>query len=250
MTVPAVAVASGGGWGQELRESLETTGWAVVRAHLADWHPEPAAGPVPECLPGSGPTGHRGLSGRAARRSFAARTLLRRAVAVVTGTDEDVLEVARTPSGRPYLRGAERMSVSLSHTGDLLVVGISRVGPIGVDAELDSRTVHADALAREFCTAHERTALARLPDEERRTALIRLWTLKEAYSKAMGLGLRLPFGEFGFAPVAARDGVPPTLRHADGTPAAAAGWWFGTHALPHHAVLAVAVRHAAEEHTG
>ncbi|MQY36683.1 hypothetical protein SRB17_46850 [Streptomyces sp. RB17] len=247
--MPAVAVTRGTGWAG-LRESLETTGWAVVWGHLADWQPDPAAGPVPERTPRTEAPGHRGLSERAAGRSSAARTLLRRAVAVATGMDQDVLEVARTPSGRPYLRGVERLSVSLGHTGDLLVAGISRVGPVGVDVELGTRTVRTDALARECCTAHERTALARLPDEERRAALVRLWTLKEAYSKAMGLGLRLPFRDFGFAPVAARESRPPTLRHADGTPATAEGWWFGTLALPRHAVLAVAVSRTAEKRTG
>lgn len=235
--VPAVPVTSGtGGTGWEpLLESLDSAGWAVVWAQLADWQP------VAERPPGPGAP-HRGPSRRAARHlSAASRALLRCAAAMALGTDPELMEVARTPTGRPYLRGEERMSVSIGHTGDLLVVGLSRLGPIGVDVELGTRRVHGSGLEREICTAHERAGLARLPDAERNAALVRLWTLKEAYSKAMGLGLRLPFGDFGFAPVTAGHGQPPTLRHADGTPATADGWWFGTRSLPHPATVAVAV---------
>jgi 4'-phosphopantetheinyl transferase len=229
--VRAVAVTPDSGWGG-LSACLGSAGWAVVRARSADWAPGAAGGSGPE---------------RLARRSAASRRLVTWAAAVAVGVDRQSLQVARTPAGRPYVRGAEQLSVSVSHTGDLLVAGVSRMGPIGVDVELGTRAVHAGALAAEFCTEQERTDLSRLPDRERHAALIRLWTLKEAYSKAMGLGLRLPFWEFGFAPVTARAGRPTTLRHPDGTPATAEGWWFGTGALPQHAVLAVALSRAAAE---
>ena len=59
------------------------------------------------------------------------------------------------------------------------------------------RTLAHDGLARKFLTARERAAIATLDDDGRRRAFLRLWTCKEAMSKATGEGLSAPFDTIG-----------------------------------------------------
>ena len=58
-------------------------------------------------------------------------------------------------------------------------------------------TLAHDGLARKFLTARERAAIAALDDDARRRAFLRLWTCKEAMSKATGEGLSAPFDTIG-----------------------------------------------------
>ncbi|MFJ8469284.1 4'-phosphopantetheinyl transferase family protein [Streptomyces swartbergensis] len=131
-------------------------------------------------------------------RSGAVRRLGAHAVAAVLGCGPQEVEVGRAPGGRPYPRGIPGLELSLCHTGALLVVGLSGRGRIGVDAEPLDRRVYGSPVMRETTLACEREFLAGLPAGEREAAAVRLWTLKEAYVKAIGVGLRLPFTAFGF----------------------------------------------------
>lgn len=64
---------------------------------------------------------------------------------------------------------------------------------IGVDLERAARNVNDAGLARRVCTPREREALAALDETARRLAFLRLWTCKEAMSKATGDALAAPF---------------------------------------------------------
>lgn len=220
-------------------EDLDACGVAVVHARLAGWRP-------PD--PRAGGTELRGLLGREWHRYLAiadpeirgrfaaSRLLLKHAAGAVLGGDPKELELGYGPTGRPYLRGCDQIDISLSHTEDLLLVGLTSRGLIGVDAERASRPMYRSGLGRRVCTQAELASLTGLPEEERDAALVRLWTLKEAYSKAIGQGMRFRFTEFGFtasgftASGVAPNGRPVRLEHPDGTVCTADEWSFRTFA--------------------
>jgi 4'-phosphopantetheinyl transferase len=185
-------------WG-EMAETLAAAGFALVYARVSDWiDGELDPGRAGRLL---GPEAARYLEigdARSRARFAASRAVLRRAASTVAGGDPEQFEIARQPNGRPYLRGCDQFDVSISHTGAIVVAGVSRLGSIGVDVESASRRVLGPELAERACTDEERARLAALPPAERDRAMIQLWTLKEAYSKALGVGLRLPFRTFGF----------------------------------------------------
>ncbi|HEU4421191.1 MAG TPA: 4'-phosphopantetheinyl transferase superfamily protein [Pilimelia sp.] len=91
------------------------------------------------------------------------------------------------PHGKPTLVGADQPRLSLSHSGGLAVVALTRAVEVGVDVEritLAGRRIPVTALA-----AAERAALDTVPGPARLRGFIRYWTRKEAVLKATGDGL-------------------------------------------------------------
>ena len=239
--VEVAADAAAPGWAAMVA-GLRAHGTAVVYGGLAGWSPEPAGGAALRTLLGRDWLRYAQLSHSTVRNRFAAsRRLLKSAAAVALDTVPGELELSYGPTGRPSVRGRHGLDVSLSHAGNLLLVGLTTRGLIGVDAEPADRALYGRRLERRVCTPGERRDLGLLPDAERNAGLVRLWTLKEAYSKAVGEGLGLRFSELGFE--VAGDSV--RLHRPDGGPGADGAWSFGTYAV--HAAgtayrLGVAVR--------
>jgi 4'-phosphopantetheinyl transferase len=99
------------------------------------------------------------------------------------------------PGGKPSLVGATRMprlSFNLSHTHGLVACAVAAGADVGIDVESVDREVD-DRVAERFFSAAEIAGLRRC-----RSAALRakrffdLWTLKEAYIKAIGRGLSHP----------------------------------------------------------
>ncbi|MGV9454896.1 4'-phosphopantetheinyl transferase family protein [Streptomyces sp. NPDC003635] len=126
-------------------------------------------------------------------RSSGARSLLRQVVAAAAATPQHRVRLDRDGHGRPVLRAPAGLDVSISHTADVLVVGVARGRRIGVDVEARDRPLLAPGLAEKICHPEELAELRDLPPAVRNTRLVRLWTLKEAYTKALGLGLAYDF---------------------------------------------------------
>jgi phosphopantetheinyl transferase len=81
--------------------------------------------------------------------------------------------------------GPSAWRVSLSSRENIALFALSRE-KIGVDVEV----LAAMAPAWNVLHESEKAALAELPQERQSEAFLRLWTAKEAYLKALGVGLR------------------------------------------------------------
>lgn len=84
------------------------------------------------------------------------------------------------------------LEVSISHSGDWVVVAACHSGAVGVDVERISPTVDHTGVARIAFAESEATHLAALPPDARAAGFTRYWTRKEAAAKAVGEGLRTP----------------------------------------------------------
>ena len=118
--------------------------------------------------------------------------------------------------GKPYLPGLPDVHFSLSHSGTWVLCALSDA-ELGCDVEGTRRC--DPALARRFFHPDETAWLLSLPPREQDAAFLRLWTLKESYLKAVGLGLSLPLDAFrilpegdGFALTRQEDARPWALR--------------------------------------
>ncbi|HEX5712196.1 MAG TPA: 4'-phosphopantetheinyl transferase superfamily protein [Solirubrobacterales bacterium] len=130
--------------------------------------------------------GSERLRRRFLARRWMARTLLAEAAGEAPG--DLVLERRCERCGglhpaSPLAVGGREVWWSASHSGDLAAVAIASAR-VGLDLELERERPRWERIAERFFNPEERRALAGSP-----TRFLELWTLKEAYLKALGLGL-------------------------------------------------------------
>ncbi|MFJ7208391.1 4'-phosphopantetheinyl transferase family protein [Streptomyces sp. NPDC098789] len=210
-----LAVAGPDGPWDELGDRLDDEGRAVVCTTWGQWLTAALLDPALRPLLGHDWPRYRQGPTAAGRMRFAvSRLVMKYTAASALNVPVDTLDLGYRPGGRPVLRGlGGELEVSLAHTDELIVVGVSRTGPIGVDAEPAARDISFELLREHVCTPAEDAELALLPEEERRARMLRLWTLKEAYTKALGHGMRRSFAGFGFV-------IEPIGPGAGGVPGA------------------------------
>jgi 4'-phosphopantetheinyl transferase len=130
----------------------------------------------------------RFLSETARRRFTAAHGVLRRILSRYTGIAAAALRFERTEFGKPYLLGTP-VHFNLAHSGTLALYAVARA-EVGVDLEQVRPEVDVLGIARRFLPEPEVLELRALAGEEQRRAFFRLWTRREAYLKARGVGIR------------------------------------------------------------
>jgi 4'-phosphopantetheinyl transferase len=128
------------------------------------------------------------------------RALVRTALSQHAAVDPRAWAFAPGPHGRPEVAAPRGTGLrfNVSHTSGLIVCAVARRRAIGVDVEDLARPRRTDSLARRFFSPVEVRALGALPPRARRRRFFELWTLKESYLKARGLGLRLPLARLSF----------------------------------------------------
>lgn len=102
--------------------------------------------------------------------------------------------------GRPDIdpeHGLGDFRFNLSHTDGLVAVAVAR-GELGVDVEDTWRRSHTDQIAEHFFAPREVAGLRSLPQERQHGRFFDLWTLKEAYIKARGMGLAISLHRFAY----------------------------------------------------
>lgn len=123
----------------------------------------------------------------ARQRSFAlSRRLLRHLLTSRLHLEQDCIRLARADNGRLQLVAPEHWHISLSHAAGLVAVMVA-AAPCGVDIERP-RAINSERIASRYFSGHERDWLRQHP-ATREADFFRLWTLKEASVKALGVGL-------------------------------------------------------------
>ncbi|WNF28366.1 4'-phosphopantetheinyl transferase superfamily protein [Streptomyces sp. C11-1] len=129
------------------------------------------------------------------------RTELSRRAPVAPGEWEFVF----SPIGKPAIhpRFASDIEFSLSHSGGVCLIGLTRGRTVGVDVQICDALDDPESIRRlvtKCLSPEERAALEPLAGRKRRDAVVQLWAVKEAYAKAVGLGVRLPFRQIALGP--------------------------------------------------
>jgi 4'-phosphopantetheinyl transferase len=107
---------------------------------------------------------------------------------------------------------------NLSHCATRVVCVVCSELDCGIDVEATSRAVDSTVLIQRCLSARERAWVTAAAPRLRGERFLRLWTLKEAVTKAVGLGLSLPF-----AAIDVDAGGSPEVRSAP--PEASGPWW-------------------------
>lgn len=133
------------------------------------------------------------------RQRSVARASLRLLLGSYLGIDSRDVEIARGVGGRPELAAAHNLSFNLSHTAGLALFAFGRGRSIGVDVEALDRRAPSAGLIERALNPREASRVTRAGAEGRTGAFLGYWTVKEAYAKALGVGLALDFREVGVA---------------------------------------------------
>jgi 4'-phosphopantetheinyl transferase len=132
------------------------------------------------------------------RRYVVGRGRLRLLLGEYLSRTPSEISIETTTLGKPSVadQPSEGLRFNLAHSEELALIAIAKGREIGVDVERERPEVDCVELAKRFFAPEELAALAASPPAERHTVFYRCWTRKEAYIKAIGLGMQIPLDSF------------------------------------------------------
>ena len=136
------------------------------------------------------------------KRYIASHALARDMMAELTGIEPDRLVYTVNENGSPAFKDTEtgaHLPISISRTDGLVASAYCADIDFGIDIE---RCLSANAdrqLVHSMFSEPEQQIFRDLDGAEFKEAFFKIWTLKEAYVKAEGLGLSLPLNDFAFS---------------------------------------------------
>jgi 4'-phosphopantetheinyl transferase len=135
------------------------------------------------------------------REHLATRALARSALSRYTGVEPQAWRFGAGTHGKPHVVApGSSLAFNLANTDGLVTCAVTTSGDVGVDAEpLEPRGDPLELAEAAFSPAEIAALRAAVPGDRRRFFVV-LWTLKEAYVKARGLGLALPTDRFTVSP--------------------------------------------------
>lgn len=110
---------------------------------------------------------------------------------------QPAIEIFQTKFGKPFVVNDSLFEFNISHTDEYVGVAISSGTAIGVDLESSLRKNNVMRIADRYFTNQENIDIRLSIDPQK--YFYQLWTLKEAYTKAKGMGLRKPLSEIAFS---------------------------------------------------
>jgi 4'-phosphopantetheinyl transferase len=131
------------------------------------------------------------------RRFIVRRARLREVLAEAAGGHPARLSFTAGAHGKPALAGSA-LQFSASHSGERWLVATS-TSEVGADLERIVPSPDWPDLAASLFAPAERSALAALCPDDGQRAFFDCWARKEAFVKALGLGLSYPLDAFAVA---------------------------------------------------
>ena len=127
-------------------------------------------------------------SRESAERYVVTRSLVRIVLAERLRAAPHDVAVGRTSRGKPFVAD---LHFNVSHSGDLILLAISADRAVGIDVERRREVERVDALIARWLTPSEQAELAaRVAGHTGVSdAFLRVWSLKEARLKALGVGI-------------------------------------------------------------
>lgn len=121
-------------------------------------------------------------------RFVSCRCQLRQILAGYVKVAPGTLRFTYGAQGKPFLPETD-LRFNVSHSGDHALVAVSRGREVGVDIECRDTRLNPAELSRHFLTPAEAAFVHSAPASEHLDAFLACWTRKEAWAKAVGVGL-------------------------------------------------------------
>jgi 4'-phosphopantetheinyl transferase len=135
-------------------------------------------------------------------RYLVTRVLVRTVLSRYVSVDPRDWIFATNEFGRPYVANlspeTSRLSFNVSHTNGLILMGVTTGNALGVDVENVGVRELYTGIADRYFSPSEVADLHSLPKPQQHKRFFDIWTLKESYIKARGMGLAIPLDGFSF----------------------------------------------------
>lgn len=131
------------------------------------------------------------------KRSVVAGLLLRKMLYYNFNLVHRELEFSIYKNGKPFLVNKPHIFFNISHSNDLVACSVSNK-PIGIDIE----KIEDGDIESMITVLHEnekKSISSKSSYNEKKDLFYKIWTLKEAFSKKIGLGLFYPLNEYYFS---------------------------------------------------
>ncbi|MFG0213636.1 4'-phosphopantetheinyl transferase family protein [Brevibacillus porteri] len=126
-------------------------------------------------------------------RALLADVLVRSLICEAYSISNDEIEYDFNAYGKPFLKSFPNFCFNVSHSGEWVVCA-THDSQVGIDVE-QICPIDLDIATHYFAPAEVEDLLAKHPDEQL-PYFFDLWTLKESYIKARGMGLSIPLQSF------------------------------------------------------
>jgi len=135
-------------------------------------------------------------------RYLVTRVLVRTVLSRYASKDPRDWIFATNEFGRPYVANPSPaisgLSFNVSHTNGLILLGVTMGTALGVDVENVGVREPYTGIADRYFSPAEAADLHSLPKPQQHKRFFDIWTLKESYIKARGMGLAIPLDGFSF----------------------------------------------------
>ena len=125
-------------------------------------------------------------------RFIIARGMLRKFLSDFIHVEPKKIEFIQGNYGKPHLEpklNSQNICFNMSHSHELIVYAFVQNQNIGIDTEYMRPLKNIPDLVKRFFSKDENTQFFSLPQNKHSAAFYKGWTSKEAYLKALGLGI-------------------------------------------------------------
>jgi 4'-phosphopantetheinyl transferase len=126
---------------------------------------------------------------RARNQFIVSRAKLRDLLSSYAGEPARDLRFGMTREGKPFLASAREFEFNLTHSAGLVLYGVARSRPVGVDVERVREIPRAIELAKRFMSGEEHERVASAIGDTRDREFLSLWVRREGSGKAYGVGV-------------------------------------------------------------
>ena len=101
------------------------------------------------------------------------------------------IQLGRLKKGKPYSIDNPELRFNMSNSGGKIIYSFSYEEELGIDLEKIRPLPDLEELIDKNFNSYEKKYITKL-DLEKENRFFKFWTIKEAYLKAIGVGMRLP----------------------------------------------------------
>lgn len=136
------------------------------------------------------------------KRFIIGRGILRIILGFYLNIKPELLEFHYGPYGKPQLNEKnynEAIQFNLTHSHELALCAFTRGRRLGIDLEYITNIPDLKVITTHIFSRRENMIFKKIPKNKKLNAFLKCWTIKEAYSKAMGTGLTELYKQFDFS---------------------------------------------------